>query len=398
VYSWLSLAFERPPPDDESCSSTVMFCIYLIVSMVSLLPQESSDCHHTDTMAPLLSPRKRGKLVAHVLDGKTYKEIAQRYQVAKGTIAYTMKRERLHNTQKSLPTGRRPHKLSERSLRWLSREIGLFPQSPWDYFAKALSVSESTIRREAAKMGLHKRICRKKPFLSEKSKAARRAWAATNVDQDWRRVIFTDECSVQIGEDITRHYTIRQAGEEYEAKHIRPIFRSGRTSLMVWGAIAYGKKWPLIRLPLSPQEVAIDGLGKGKGLNSARYIKYVLDGPLKRCVQAHRRARWRDVIVLEDNAPCHSSKATDAARQNLGITSLKHPSNSPDLNAIENLWDQVKLKLGRMNRRATSLDELWEQIQQAWDEIDIGSVNRVVDSMEERRRDVVAAKGSYTRF
>jgi transposase InsO family protein len=144
--------------------------------------------------------------------------------------------------------------------------------------------------------------------------------------------------------------------------------------------------------------VAIDGLGKGKGLNSARYIKYVLDGPLKRCVQAHRRARWRDVIVLEDNAPCHSSKATDAARQNLGITSLKHPSNSPDLNAIENLWDQVKLKLGRMNRRATSLDELWEQIQQAWDEIDIGSVNRVVDSMEERRRDVVAAKGSYTRF
>ena len=51
-----------------------------------------------------------------------------------------------------------------------------------------------------------------------------------------------------------------------------------------------------------------------------------------------------------------------------------------------------------MNRRATSLDELWEQIQQAWDEIDIGSVNRVVDTMEERRRDVVAAEGSYTRF
>lgn len=37
-------------------------------------------------------------------------------------------------------------------------------------------------------------------------------------------------------------------------------------------------------LPLSPQEVAADGLGKGKGLNSSRYIKYVLEGPLKRCV------------------------------------------------------------------------------------------------------------------
>jgi hypothetical protein len=89
---------------------------------------------------------------------------------------------------------------------------------------------------------------------------------------------------------------------------------------------------------------------------------------------------------------------TCAARQNLGITSLKHPPKSPGLNVTENPWDQLKLKLGRLSRRATSLDELGEQIQEAWDELDIGSVNKVVDSMEERRRDVDAAKGSYTRF
>ena len=135
---------------------------------------------------------------------------------------------------------------------------------------------------------------------------------------------------------------------------------------MVWGAVANGKKWPLIRLPLSPQEVAADGLGKVKGLNSTRYIKYVLEGPLNRCVQAQRRARWSDVMVLEDNAPCHSSKATCAARQRPGIQSMNYPPNSPDLNAIENMWHQLKLKLGKMNRRATSLDELWLQIQQAW--------------------------------
>jgi hypothetical protein len=34
-----------------------------------------------------------------------------------------------------------------------------------------------------------------------------------------------------------------------------------------------------------------------------------------------------------------------------------------------------------MDRRATRLDELWGQIQQAWDELDIGKVNRLVDSM-----------------
>jgi hypothetical protein len=331
--------------------------------------------------------------VAHVLDGKTYKEIAQKYSIAKGTVAYTRQRERLHNTQKSLPTGRRPHKMTERSKQWLAKEIGLFPQSPWDYFARALDVSESTVRRAAASMGLHKRICRKKPFLSGKSHAARRAWAVANVDQDWRRVIFTDECAIQIGKDITRYYTVcRPGGKEYQAKHLQPTFRSGRTSLMVWGAVAYGEKWPLVRLPLSPQEVAADDL------NSSRYIKYVLEGPLKRCVRAQQRASWRDVVVLDNGAPCHSSKVTCAARRKLGIAPINHPPSSPDLNAIENMWHQLKLKLGHVNRRATSLDELWAQMQQAWDELDIGMVNRLVDSMDERRRDVAAARRVYTRF
>jgi len=63
--------------------------------------------------------------------------------------------------------------MTERSKQWLAREIGLFPQFPWDYFAKALDVSESTVRRAAALMGLHKRFCGKKSFLSEKSLAPR---------------------------------------------------------------------------------------------------------------------------------------------------------------------------------------------------------------------------------
>jgi hypothetical protein len=276
--------------------------------------------------------------------------------------------------------------------------LGWSPQSPWDHFAKALDVSENTIRRVAALMGLHKRICRKKPFLSEKSQAARQTWAAANVDQDSRRVIFTDECAIQIGKDITRHYTIRRAGEEYMPKHLQPTFKTGRTPLMVWGAVAYGKKWPLVRLPLSLQEVAADGLGKGNGLNSSRYIKYVLEGPLKRCVQAHKRARWRDVLVLEDEAPCPLCQVTCAAHQKLGTTPINQPPNSPHLNAMENLWHQLKLKLGR-----------WIEGQQAWmncgqkysrHEMNwtfIWSSDWLTVWMR-RRRDVAAARGGYARF
>jgi hypothetical protein len=65
-------------------------------------------------------------------------------------------------------------------------------------------------------------------------------WTRTVAEQDWKRVIFTDEVPLQLGEDISRRWTIRAAGEEYEPQHFH-----------VWGAMAYGKKWPLVRLPLA---------------------------------------------------------------------------------------------------------------------------------------------------
>jgi len=81
------------------------------------------------TMASLLSPGKRRKTVGHVFDGKPY-GIVQKYNTAKGTVAYTMQRERLHNTQKSLLARRRSPQLTERSKPWFAREMGLFLQPP----------------------------------------------------------------------------------------------------------------------------------------------------------------------------------------------------------------------------------------------------------------------------
>lgn len=89
--------------------------------------------------------------------------------------------------------------------------------------------------------------------------------------------------------------------------------------------------------PFLATRVAVDGLGKRKGYNLARYIKHFLEGLLKRGTHAQRRARRADVVVLDDNAPCLLFNVTYAAREELGITSTNYPLNCPDLNAIENL-------------------------------------------------------------
>jgi len=42
--------------------------------------------------------------------------------------------------------------------------------------------------------------------------------------------------------------------------------------------------------------------------NGDKYVRWIINGPLKRCVREQRRRRWRDILVLEDGAPAHSCK------------------------------------------------------------------------------------------
>ena len=51
---------------------------------------------------------------------------------------------------------------------------------------------------------------------------------------------------------------------------------------------------------------------------------------------------------VEDHAPSHNTRAANEVRAELSIFRLNHPTRSPDLNPIENMWAMTKLAVGKI--------------------------------------------------
>ncbi len=71
------------------------------------------------------------------------------------------------------------------------------------------------------------------------------------------------------------------------------------------------------------------------------------------------------------------------------------PSQSPDLNPIEQIWGELENKLDRSF--VHSNESLWLELQKAWDNISVEVLRKYIDTMPERCGVVIAAKGGHTK-
>jgi len=67
------------------------------------------------------------------------------------------------------------------------------------------------------------------------------------------------------------------------------------------------------------------------------------------------------------------------------------PSQSPDLNPIEHLWDDLDRRL-RSTRIPTSADALFERIRMLWEPTSHETVQKLVASMPSRVQEVIKTK------
>jgi hypothetical protein len=134
----------------------------------------------------------------------------------------------------------RPPLFNDRKRRELGRAVRANRRAPFNEIRHLISTRafERTIRRELRKLGYASHVAVKKLFLNETQQKARYAFAKNHAHwtaDDWRKVIWTDESSFEIGKLSSQPRVWRNTLEKYSKVCLAPAFKSGRTSIMVWG-------------------------------------------------------------------------------------------------------------------------------------------------------------------
>jgi transposase len=80
------------------------------------------------------------------------------------------------------------------------------------------------------------------------------------------------------------------------------------------------------------------------------------------------------------------------------VQEMDWQTQSPDLNPIEHLWDELERRLHYRPQSSTSLTALATALQEEWAAIPPETYRHLVESLPSRVRAVIKAKGRPTRY
>lgn len=246
--------------------------------------------------------------------------------------------------------------------------------------ATGASVSCRTVRRRLQKSGLRGCVAAKKPLRTDTHKRKRLNWCLERknwTEEQWGKVLFSDESTFELIPS-RRVWVRRRTGERYNQDCINPTVKYGGGKIQVWGC-------------MSAKGVGTLKVVNGR-LDAKAYVRLIChdlknDG-IKLC--------GNDFIFQQDGAPCHTAKSTKAWFERKNINLSTWPAQSPDLNPIEQLWEEMKKRLE--HNPCKNLEELKESIFRCWENLESDVTKNLVCSMPRRCSAVIAARGGHTKY
>ena len=99
-----------------------------------------------------------------------------------------------------------------------------------------------------------------------------------------------------------------------------------------------------------------------------------------------------------DNAPVHKVRSIQKWFVKMGVEELDWPTQSPALNPIEHLWDELERRLRARPDRPTSVPDLTNALVAEWKQVPAAMFQHVVESLPRRVEAVIESKGEATPY
>ena len=312
-----------------------------------------------------LTPQQVGTIKVMVGNQNSNRDIATSLGLKKSTVAYAAATALRSGGPAQKETRGRPKLLSERELRGVRRVVQDNPLASMAEIDKTVNaewaktvggpasrpVSVKTLRRAVKGLGLASCAPAKTPFVSDVNKEKRLKWGKKHESwtYHWAFVFFSDKRYFLVRQPQAWRVW-RQSGGRYESANLRPTFKSGRESVMVWEGFSSMVRTPLFRM---------------EGSMNAQSCTQLLETQVFHFLCANFGSpdgAW----FQEDLAPCHTANKCKAAKQELGLKVFPWVGQSPDLNPIENAWAELERRPRARPTAPKTKDDLFAALQDEW--------------------------------
>ena len=323
------------------------------------------------------------------LEKKGIRKVAELTGIPKTTCGVIIKKYEEEGVTRPPPRQGRQRAMTERDERHLKITVEKNPLTPLPVIqqefceASGTTVSVSTLRRTLPLLGYHACAGSRKPWISPVNQTIRQRWcrARSEWDEEWKTVIWSDESRFKLFRSDGRVWTWRKVGYRYHTNHLIPTVKHGGGGVMVWSCFSWKGLGPLI---------IVEG-----NMNGEKY-REMLSEVKKTMEQLY--GDLGGLLFQQDNAPCHKARKAMRWFEDENVPLLPWPAQSPDLNPIEPLWDELDRRIRKRKPLPANLTELKAALREEWEQIPRTVYEKLILSMGKRVAAVIEAKGAPTRY
>ena len=337
-------------------------------------------------MTKQLSEIEIGQILALIQCGHSYRSIAKDVGRSKEAIRMIFLKFTATGSAARRHGSGRPCKTTARVDAAVLRVVRAHPRTSCcdlhREFEDLRHVSLRTIQRRIVETGEFQNVfTRRKPFINTRNRAIQVQWARDHLSwtrEQWRRVLWSDESPFVLRYNRRTRCYVRVWAPPSPEQFTGTIKHDAK--LMVWGCFAAHGVGRLYR---------VQGL-----LEKHQFLRILMDELLPSVETLFpNNAPW---IFQQDNDPKHTALMNQGYLRANNVNILRWPSQSPDLNPIENLWSILDMRL--KDRNPQNLDQLFECLQGGWAALPVSLLESLADSMPVRCQAVINSHGYPTKY